>query len=117
VIFDAKYTDVNASLQSPFASEFAHARAPIPSIGGIGRAYIVHNVSITGELTGVKIPDSISKDYKAHYVDFDVYGTVNANRFIGAQFGYRSFDVGYEFKKDTGSFILKGLYFGVVARY
>ncbi len=36
---------------------------------------------------------------------------------IGAQLGYRSFDVGYLVDQDTGSFTLKGLYFGVVARY
>jgi hypothetical protein len=31
--------------------------------------------------------------------------------------GYRSFDVGYHVEKDTGAFTLKGIYFGVVARY
>jgi hypothetical protein len=117
VVFDAKYTDVSASLQSPLAKEFAHARGPIPAVGGIGRYYVVPNISITGELTGIKIPDSISKDYKAHYVDFDLYGTVNATRNIGAKFGYRSYDVGYLFKRDSGSFVVKGVYFAVVARY
>jgi hypothetical protein len=117
LILDVKYTDVNASLASPLVSEFAHARAPIPAIGGIGRFYVVPNISITGELTGVKVPDSISKEYKAHYADFDLYGTVNFTNNIGAQLGYRSFDVGYLVEEDTGSFVVKGLYFGVVARY
>jgi hypothetical protein len=117
-VFDLKYTDVKAELASPvIPREFAHAAAPIPSIGGIGRYYLLPNISVTGELTGVKIPDSISKDYKAHYVDFDLYGTVNVTNNIGGQVGYRSFDVAYRFKKDTGSFVLKGLYFGIVARY
>ena len=31
--------------------EFAHAKAPIPSIGGIGRYYFLPNISVTGELT------------------------------------------------------------------
>jgi len=31
--------------------------------------------------------------------------------------GYRSLDVGYTFKTDNGSFTLKGIYLGVVARY
>lgn len=117
VILEAKYTDVNAKLASPFSSEFAHAQAPIPAIGGTGRFYVVPNISVTGELTGFKVPDSISKDYKAHYVDFDLYGTVNFTENVGAQVGYRSFDVGYIVKRDTGSFVVKGLYFGVVARY
>lgn len=117
-VADLKYTNVRAELASPvIPKEFAHAEAPIPSIGGIGRYYLLPNISVTGELTGIKIPDSISKDYKAHYVDFDLYGTVNVTNNIGAQIGYRSFDVGYKIKEDEGSFVLKGLYFGIVARY
>jgi hypothetical protein len=116
-ILDFKYTDVNASLQSPVNSEFASARAPIPTIGGIMRVYVVPIVSITGELTGIKVPESVAKDFRTHYFDLDIYGTVNVTNNIGAQLGYRSFDVGYLVKQDTGSFTLKGLYFGVVARY
>jgi hypothetical protein len=116
-VLDAKYTDVTARLQSGSTDEFAHARAPVPALGGTVRVYPTSNISITGELTGMKIPDSISKEYKGHYVDFDLYGTYNFLNNVGAQVGYRSFDVGYLVKKDTGSFTLKGLYFGVVARY
>jgi hypothetical protein len=118
-ILDFKYTDVQASLASPVLStpEFAHARAPIPTIGGIIRYYIVPNISITGELTGIKVPDSVSKEFKAHYADLDIYGTVNFTNNIGAQVGYRNFDLGYLVDDDTGTFELKGLYFGVVARY
>lgn len=117
LLLDAKYTDVKAALQSPVVEEFAHARAPIPAIGGIARFYVVPNISITGEFSGLKIPDSISEEYKAHYADLDIYGTVNINRYIGGQIGFRTFDVGYLVEKDTGSFVLKGIYFGMVARY
>ena len=41
---------------------------------------------------------------------------INTNN-IGVQGGYRSMDVGYLYKRDTGTFKLKGAYFGVVARY
>ncbi|HUR33255.1 MAG TPA: hypothetical protein VM032_05630 [Vicinamibacterales bacterium] len=123
-ILDAKYTDVIASLQSPIDFEQIHARAPIPTIGGIGRYYIVPNISITGELTGFKIPDSISKQYKAHYADLDIYGTLNFTNNFGVQGGFRTFDVGYNIKDDdqvtttdAGSFVLKGLYIGAVARF
>lgn len=118
-ILDFKYTNVRASLASPIQDkpEFAHARAPIPALGGIVRVYVAPIVSITGELTGIKVPDSVSKEFKAHYADLDIYGTVNVTNNIGAQLGYRSFDVGYLVDQDTGSFTLKGLYFGVVARY
>lgn len=116
-ILDFKYTDVQASLQSPIAKEFAHARAPIPAIGGNFRYYVVPNISITGEVTGFKLPENLIKDATGHYVDVDFYGTINFTENIGAQMGYRSFDLGYLVKTDTGNFKLKGLYFGVVARY
>jgi hypothetical protein len=114
---EAKYTDVQVSLASPIASEFARARGPIPAIGGIGRYYIVPNISVTGELTAFKIPDSIDDRYNAHYIDLDIYGTVNFTNNIGVKGGYRSRDVGYLIKTDTGSLTLKGIYIGVVARY
>jgi len=89
---EAKYTDVRVELDSPFAAEFAHARAPIPALGGIGRFYVMPNISITGEVTAFKIPDSIDSRYAAHYVDVDIYGTLNfhqqhrrAGRLPGAQ--------------------------------
>jgi hypothetical protein len=117
LILEAKYTDVTASLQSQVAPEFAHAKAPIPAIGGIVRVYVVPNISITGEISGIAVPASLSEEYNAHYADLDIYGTVNFTNNVGAQLGYRSFDVNYVVKKDTGSFVVRGLYFGIVARY
>jgi len=116
-IMEAKYTDVRVELDSQFAQEFAHARAPIPALGGIGRFYVVPNISITGEVTGFKIPDSVDSRYNAHYVDVDVYGTVNFTNNVGVKAGYRTLDLGYLIKNDQGSFVLKGLYFGAVLRY
>jgi len=118
-ILEAKYTDVQVQLASPSIglTEFARAQAPIPALGGIGRFYVVPNISITGEVTGFKLPDSIDNRYAAHYVDVDIYGTVNLTNNIGFKGGYRSLDMGYLVKEDTGSFVMKGIYFGVVARY
>ena len=114
---EAKYTDVQVSLSSPLASEYAHAQGPIPAIGGIGRYYFVPNIAVTGELTAFKIPDSIDDQYNAHYVDFVLYGTVNFTNNVGVKGGYRSRDVGYLIKTDSGSLTLKGIYFGAVVRY
>jgi hypothetical protein len=116
-IVEAKVADVKVQLDSPIATEFAHAQAPIPAIGGVGRVYVVPNISITGEVTGFKLPQNLIQDAHAHYVDVDVYGTVNFTNNVGAQLGYRSLDVGYLVKTDSGVLKLKGLYFGVVARY
>lgn len=116
-IIEAKYTDVRVDLQSPLVAEFAHARFPVPALGGVARVYVVPNISITAEVTGFKIPDSIDDRYRAHYVDVDVYGTINFTNNVGAQIGYRSLDMGYKIKSDIGSLVLKGMYFGAVARY
>jgi hypothetical protein len=116
-VLDFKYTDVNAVLSTPVFEEFAHAAAPIPAIGGIFRVYALPNLSITGEITGFKLPESAVEDASARYVDVDFYGTFNFSRYMGAQMGYRSFDVGYVLDADLGDFRLKGPYFGFVARY
>jgi hypothetical protein len=57
------------------------------------------------------------KNTSGHYVDVNVYGTLNFTDNVGVQAGIRSFDVGYLVKTDSGSFNLTGLFFGVVARY
>lgn len=116
-VLDLKQTDVKATLRSPILDEFTKLQAPVPSIGGIARVYVTPAVSITGELSGIRIPKNEQYDFNGHYADLDIYGTVNINRNVGAQFGYRSFDVDAVIKDDSGSFTLKGIYFGVVARY
>ncbi len=115
-IIDAKYTEIEATLRNPVTNEFVRARAPIPTLGGIARVYVMPNISGTFEMTGIAIPD-IVEDYDGHYVDLDIYGTFNFTRNVGAQFGYRSFDVGVRWEETDGTFDLKGVYFGVVARY
>ena len=117
LVLQAKVTDIQANLRASIGSEFARAQAPIPAIGGVGRVYVVPNISITGELDFLKIPDSIDERYQAHYFDFDLYGTVNFNDFVGAQLGYRSLDLGYIIDNDQGNFKAKGFYFGGVVRY
>jgi hypothetical protein len=119
LIIEAKYTDVKASLTSPLDSQFARARAPIPAIGGIARVYVAANVSLTGEITGFKLPKSVDRSnrYDARYVDFDVYSTLNFTNNVGVQGGYRSLDVGYRVKSDTGNLKLRGPYLAGVVRF
>jgi hypothetical protein len=118
VVLDLKYTDVEAALSNALIGrEFARAQAPIPAIGAIGRGYIAPNVSITGEFTMFRFPESINEDYGARYYDFDLYGTVNFTNNFGVQGGYRSLTVFYKVESDTGDLKMKGLYFGGVARF
>ena len=118
-ILEAKYTDVNINLTTPgppTVTEFDRARAPIPALGFVGRVYVVPNISITGEVTAFKLP-TVQNKYSGHYVDVDVYGTVNLINYFGVQAGYRTLDVGYLAKDDSGSFVVKGIYIAAVVRY
>ncbi|HEY6211709.1 MAG TPA: hypothetical protein VIW45_05460 [Vicinamibacterales bacterium] len=118
-ILEAKYTDLSVNLTTPgppAIAEFDQARAPIPALGFVGRAYVVPNISITGEVTAFKIP-TIQDKYSGHYVDVDVYGTINLIEYFGVQAGYRSMDFGFLAKTDSASFVVKGPYVGVVVRY
>jgi hypothetical protein len=113
-IVEAKYTDLNVQLDSPVTSEFTHVKAPIPTIGGIGRVYVHDNVSITGELTGLSLNID---DNEGRYFDFDLYGTFNINNNVGAQVGFRRVTVHYVVDEDSGDLKVGGLYFGGVARF
>ncbi len=115
LVLEAKYTDVEASLQNILALEFVHARAPIPAVGVIGRGYVAPNIAITGEFTFFKLPEV--QGNSGRYFDFDLYGTVNFNDYVGVQGGYRSFDVVYKVENDDGDMQLKGLYLGGVVRF
>ncbi len=121
LLLDLKYTDIQATLSSSAVgvAQFTHARAPIPAIGFIGRGYVVPNISITGEFSAFKLPEKAlnTDDYSGKYYDFNLYGTVNFTDHLGVQFGYRSFDVYYKVKQDTGTMTLKGPYFGAVSRF
>ena len=118
LLLDVKYTDVEATLSNAFVGEeFVHARAPIPTIGAIGRGYVTPNISITGEFSAFKLPKSIDEDYGGHYFDFDLYGTVNFTDNVGAQGGYRSLTVFYRVEDDEGDMKMRGLYFGGVVRF
>jgi hypothetical protein len=115
VVLEAKYTDVEATLSNVLDTEFVRARAPIPAVGLIGRGYVAPNISITGEFTFFKMPDF--DDYSGRYFDLDIYGTVNFTENVGAQGGYRSFDVIYRVEEDDGDLRIRGLYFGGVVRF
>lgn len=116
-MFEAKYTDVEINLTSLVAREYAKATAPVPAIGGIGRAYLAPNVAVTFEVTGIGLPSKIAEDVEASYIEYDLYGTFNINRYVGARVGFRTLDVHYKIDFDQGDFKLKGPYFGVVARF
>ena len=116
VIVDVKYNTIDASVDSPVLRSTATAdvTAPVPTIGVIGRGYILPMVAITGEFTGLSLNRD---DFEAKFFDFDINGTVSFGRHLGAQAGYRSVDVHYFTDGDAGDLKMKGPYVGGVLRF
>ncbi len=114
-IVEARHVDAQLALRSPIDDEFTQAKGPVPAIGGIGRVYVHKHVSITGEITGMKVPRI--QDYVGSFFDLDIYGTVNFTNNVGVQAGYRTLDAAYTAKQDTGTLELRGLYFTGVVRF
>ena len=114
-----KYTNVDVELLSPIGSEFITAAAPIPAIGFAGRGYVTRNLAIDSELTFFRMPDSLVEQLQGRgsYTDFDIHGTYNFNRHVGAQVGWRKTTIFYDVDLDTGDLKFSGLYFGGVVRY
>lgn len=116
MLLEARYTEMSASLKSPLNDEFTRAKAPLPALGLVARAYPLGNVSVTAEVSGFKLPN-FDEDYKAHYIDIDIYGTVNFTRFFGVQGGWRRMNTFLQVKNDKGDFQFQGIWFGGAIRY
>jgi hypothetical protein len=122
VLAEVKDNQLNASVSAgPFGSEDLDVHVWVPTIGMAARAYPHRMVSVTGdfgvEITRFKGFDRLKNDWDGKYVDFDLYGTVNFGRNVGAHLGYRSIVVDYESTDDTANLRLKGPYFGANIRF
>ena len=117
LLLEAKYPQLEASLTSPDAHEYVRAKAPIPAAGAILRLYPTRFTPVTAEFTGFKLPASYSDNYRAQYVEFDVFTTINLSRMIGVNLGYRSMDLSYLMNRDTGDLKLDGIYLSGTFRF
>jgi hypothetical protein len=118
-LLEMKYTNVNVELQSPIGSEFTKATAPIPTVGLVGRGYILPKLAINGEVSLFRMPEGLATqlDGRGTYTDFDFNATYNFNRYVGAQAGYRKVNIFYDVDLDSGTLKFTGIYFGGVVRY
>ena len=116
ITLEGRLTDFGASIKAPQTNEFTRAKAPLPAVGFIARVYPLPNLSVTGSISGFKVPN-VSPDYKGNYYDLDIYGTFNITNFAGVQAGYRDMSTTVTMKKDFGDMRYKGLWFGAVLRY
>ena len=131
LILEAKYTDLEASLDTSLGREFVRARGPIPAIGAVLKVYPLPILGIAGEITAFGLPDDPGSPensilgaldtsrfpYTGTYIDFDISGTLNFTRNFGAQIGYRSLDLNVSSNEDLAALKLAGIYIGAVVRY
>jgi hypothetical protein len=116
VLGEARFIDMTAELTSAFANELMNAKAVVPAVGIVGRAYVLPDVAINFEVSGFKVPQ-IDGKYSGNYVDWDLNGTVNITNNLGAQVGWRKASTFLTIDTDTGNLKFKGMWFGVVLRY
>lgn len=114
MLADIKYNKVSASVRGRGAAEATDAKAPIPGLGVIGRAYVHPRVSISGEFTGFKI---VGGSVEGSFYDFDISATANVFKSLGVQGGYRAVKADYTIDEDFGDLTLRGPYVGIISRF
>ena len=125
MVTEVKYNHLTADLNAfGLSPQSTDVTAPIINLGVNARVYPHRAVSVTVEYTGFKVfgvvrtlTDRFSEDLEANVSDFDIYGTVNFGRHVGAQFGYRSLTSDYSIDDDEGDLKMKGPYFGGLVRF
>jgi hypothetical protein len=122
VLVEGRYTTFDASLKSPIANEFTTARAPLPAIGFVGRAYPLPYLAVNFDLSmfnldALNLPKSLVKDTTATYYDLDVNGTINFTNNVGMQVGWRKMTTTLGLSTDHGNLKFQGLWFGAALRY
>jgi len=122
VLLEARYTQLDARLatNTPFFSPpleaLILAKAPLPAVGAVGRAYVLPNVAVNVEVSGFRVP-RIDDQLEATYVEWDLHGTFNLNDYVGLQVGWRRMTTFLSTTDDEGDLQFRGLWFGGALRY
>lgn len=122
LIANVKNNKLTASVSAvPYGTESTDVNVWVPTIGLGARGYAGRLFSVTGEF-GVEVTrfkgfERLKTDWDGHYVDFDIYGTVNLGRNVAVQGGYRSIRVDYTSEGDEANLRMKGLYWGGNLRF
>jgi hypothetical protein len=120
-LIEARYTQFSSSVQSIspifIASEFTTARAPLPSVGVVGRGYVAPNVALNFELSGFRIPGAFRDRAVGDYYDWNIGTTVNLTNNVGVQAGWRCMTTYIDVSHNFGDFALQGLWFGAAVRF
>jgi hypothetical protein len=117
LLIDVRNTRMEAELAVPIEEpQFTTISAPLPAIGVVGRAYPLPELAINFEVSGFRLPD-VDPEYQANYFDWDLNGTVNVNRHVGLQVGWRRMTTFLVVEQDMGEIKFQGMWFGAAVRY
>jgi hypothetical protein len=122
MLAEVRYTQMDARLAtntpaiSPRFDEFSTAKAPLPALGVVARAYPLPALAVNFELSGMRIPD-LGPKYKGNYFEWDINGTFNVTNNVGVQMGWRKSTTYLEIENDLGDLQFSGLWFGAALRY
>lgn len=116
LVLEARKTQMTAELTSLAITGAAAAEAPLPAIGIVTRAYVLPDLALNFELTGLKVPE-INGRYEGNYMDLEISGTVNITNNLGVTVGWRRLDTNIRIDQDFGDLKFKGLWFGGAVRY
>jgi hypothetical protein len=115
IIGELKYNKTSAAVSSQGIGALVAKKAPIPAAGAIGRVYVHPNVSITGEVTGIKV--SSGDTFDTNFWDVDISATASVSKHFGVLGGYHSISADYAIDTDSGNLKLTGAYIGLVSRF
>ena len=120
MLLDVRYTQFNAEISTSSSllneRQFTSAKAPLPALGLVGRGYVLPNLAINFEVSGLVLPH-INEDYEANYFDWDINGTFNVTNNVGIQVGWRKLSNFLRIENDLGDLKFQGMWFGAAVRY
>ncbi|MFO7302295.1 MAG: hypothetical protein DIU54_007745 [Acidobacteriota bacterium] len=122
MLAEVRWTQMDARLMtntpaiSPRYDEFTSAKAPLPALGVVARAYPLPALALNFELSGMKVPD-IDPNYQGDYFEWDIHGTFNITNNVGVQMGWRKATTFIGIEDDLGDLKFQGFWFGGALRY
>ena len=116
-IVEVKYNQIRAHVTAAeIGSTRVRTNAPVPAVGVAGGGVLIpHYLSMSFEVTGMKLPEL--DDLQGRYVDWDIRLIGHLGKNLGVQTGYRSIDARYIVDQDSGTLTMKGPYLGAFLRF
>jgi hypothetical protein len=118
VIVDVDRTNITLRLTSAAADEAAPSSVPtLPAFGGVARFAIADWLTVSGELTGIKVPDRKDEEYGGHFANLEAGGLVRLAHHLGVHVGVRSINIRHLGESDTGTMRMTGAVVNLVIGY